>query len=147
MRITLNPAGKLGEVEKVVTIETNDPRQPEANVSLRATVLHGADLQANKPFGDTLFAFSTGCRECHATPAGTLRGAKLYAAICQMCHGSLAHWEQSMPPTTRTPALLSNWIAEGRVGTGMAGYSIPNGGPLTRAQIDSLVTLVAGANK
>lgn len=131
---------------KLVTIATNDPKNPTIEVPLHATVLHGKDIAAGASFSAVLFRMPA-CAECHATPAGKLTGVELYAAVCEMCHGPLGTWAQSLPASRRSRAVLWDWTANGRKGTSMPGYLASKGGPLTKAQVDSLVEAAIDAQK
>lgn len=146
IRVTLDPAGKFGQVIKTVTITTNDPARPQVAVPVYATVLHGVDPESGTPLEETLFGQKQ-CAACHAAPAGDLLGAKLYIAICKMCHGPLEEWAASVPAERRTREELHRWTAYGEDGTSMPGYLDENGGPLTEEQVDSLVSLVVGVEE
>jgi mono/diheme cytochrome c family protein len=137
IKVSLNPAGKFGEVTKVVTIISNDQAHPQLDVELHAVVEHGADGAPSEPLEDILFAGE--CARCHADPAATLTGAPLYSAICGMCHGELQEYAASLEPGVAEREALRAWIADGQGDTGMPGYSEAMGGPLTEEQIDMLV--------
>lgn len=72
----------------------------------------------------------------------------LYAQNCVVCHGASGEGIGATPALSN-PALreadtedLHNVIARGRYGTAMAGWSTEEGGVLTAAQIDQMVTLI-----
>ena len=64
------------------------------------------------------------------------QGELLYLALCYACHGdpgSLGNQESRV---------LSGVISHGVPGTSMPGFSLPDGGPLSRTQIVSLVEFI-----
>lgn len=93
--------------------------------------------------GDRQAVFKGDCARCHAAPAQGKTGAELYAAVCGICHD--AQHRAAMVPDLRKPTTARSmefWarnIAEGRPGSLMPGFSSSVGGPLSAAQIASLV--------
>lgn len=142
VRITLDPAGKYGQVLKKVTIHSNDPAQPELDVPVRATVEHGVEADSAVPLEEVLFGREE-CARCHADPAGSHVGLPLWEAVCSMCHGEVYEYARTLPPGARGGAELERWIAAGEADTGMPGFSEEVGGPLSDEQIESLVDLLA----
>ncbi len=140
IRVTLNPAGKFGNVAKTVTIVSNDYTQPSLDVPLFAVVEHGVDSASTQPLEEILFGGE--CAECHADPAGDLTGEELYDAVCMMCHGPVREYAASLPSEVEDRETLRSWIADGRGDLGMPGYSAEKGGPLTDEQIDTLVEIL-----
>ncbi len=73
-------------------------------------------------------------------------GADLYAQNCVACHGASGEGIAAYPPLTTTAALdaqtLYNTIERGRYNTSMAAFGVEEGGVLTGAQIQSLVTMI-----
>ena len=140
IRVTLNPAGKFGNVTKTVTIVSNDYTQPSIDVPLFAVVEHGVDSASAEPLEGILFGGE--CAECHADPAGDLSGAELYDAVCIMCHGPVNEYAASLPSEAQSRDALREWIADGKGDLGMPGYSAKKGGPLTDEQVDTLVEIL-----
>ena len=88
------------------------------------------------------------CGACHAQPAAGKSGAALWSAVCAMCHG--ADGKGTRAPSLRTPgyleghddSYLAQAIAYGTPSPKMPGFSETMGGPLTNAQVESLVHLL-----
>ena len=83
-------------------------------------------------------------RSCHAPPeAKEKMGAELFALVCSNCHES-PHRNAKVPdlaaftiPTTRD--FWRTAVAKGKEGTMMPAFANSEGGPLTDAQVQSLV--------
>lgn len=73
-------------------------------------------------------------------------GADIYAQNCVACHGASGEGIAAYPPLTTAGALdaqiLYNTIERGRYNTAMAAFGVEEGGVLTGAQIQSLVTMI-----
>jgi len=106
----------------------------EENLQLAAT-----DRQA---------VFRGACYSCHVEPIGGKQGERLYQAACSICHD--AEPRATMVPdlmTVREPrdaAWWRSWIGEGRANTLMPGFAEQHGGPLSDAQVESLVEFALG---
>jgi mono/diheme cytochrome c family protein len=147
LRVTLDPLGKSGDVTEIVTIASNDPSQPTTDVPVRAMVEHWTSANASETLQTALFGRPE-CASCHAEPAaGGDTGARLYNGVCAMCHKQLAAYAVSPPVTALDRKALRSWVADGRTEAGMPGYSTRLGGPLSDAQIDSLVDALLLARK
>ena len=162
--VTVNLAGKRGTITKSVTVDTSSgvksllvsvtiPEPTNATPSaLSATGTPvDADRQRNmlKAMADRQVVFKGECASCHAEPAKGKMGRELYAAACTICHESPQR-ASSVPdlralnhPTTAE--LRRMWIASGKPGSMMPAFSDKEGGPLTEAQINSLVEYMAQA--
>lgn len=144
--VTYDSAARSGDVERVVTVRSNDPVHPELTLHLHAKV----DASMHEAFksGETLFGEK--CGKCHAVPArddaGRDRtGQALYDAVCWFCHGK-AREGKTAPALgayaeTADP-YLRQIIADGRPGTEMPAFARDQKGPLTPEQIASLVDLL-----
>lgn len=141
MRATLNPIGKKGRMTKTVTIWSNDASAPGREVSIRATVRHGAETVRGLRMERTLFSGT--CQRCHADKGRGKSGAALYAAICAFCHGEAGEGRSTHPLKRMDEEATRRWIARGKAGTAMPGYGRAEvGGPLSARQVDSLVPVV-----
>lgn len=148
IRLTLDLRGKSGTVYKTAVVDTLagfknlsvrvDIPMGDVEVRLRNQRLAAADRQ---------LVFQAECASCHAAPTRGRYGAPLYAAACGICHD--ARIRATMVPDLRSIALPPDraaWralIAEGKPRTLMPGFAADQGGPLTDAQIDSLVDFLA----
>lgn len=144
--VTYDSAARSGDVERVVTVRSNDPVQPEMTLHLHARV----DASMHEAFksGETLFGEK--CGKCHAIPArddaGRARtGQDLYDAVCWFCHGKAREGKTAPALGAYAGAAdpyLEGIIADGRAGTEMPGFAKDQGGPLTPEQIASLLDLL-----
>jgi cytochrome c553 len=145
--LTTDLTAKRGEIGKELTISY---RRAGASVeqvyAFSFTVRR--DVDAHREVDLQAHLFGPKCGRCHAEPAGALRGEALFEAVCSQCHGSggrgasarsfndLRYLKRFTPPAAR--ALIA--FGEGQ---GMPGYHRDRGGPLTDAQVDSLVDWIA----
>ena len=128
---------------KVLTIKVNAPLpsrpEPEAMARARNQQLAAADRQA---------VFRNDCARCHLEPAWGKTGGELFVAVCGVCHEA-AH-RASMVPDLRTvnkendPEIWRKFIQHGKAGTLMPAFDQSDGGPLSTAQLDSLVAYLTG---
>ena len=116
--------GKLGRIEKTITLHTNEPDSPHV-----VTVVFHA-LPSGMAGADTQAVFQPPCASCHLDPGIGQHSAALFAAVCAMCHPDGVK--------IREPDALAHWITEGNAHTGMPGFQ----DRLTGAQVQSLVTLL-----
>ena len=112
-----------------------NPPAPTTNPEReRNLLLAKADRQA---------VFKGECAKCHAEPALGKTGRELYVAVCGICHDD-GH-RASVVPDLQALKFKPNaqywwtWIAFGKAATMMPGFAQSEGGPLTTAQINSLV--------
>jgi len=151
LEVTFDPAGQQGSVRKSLAVMSNDPRRPSVLLTLRAEVqsteVPEGSATGHPPIaGQSLLMGS--CGTCHAAPAAGKSGPELYAAICAACHG--ADGRGARAPSLRVPDWLAGHtdeqlaagIAYGTANPRMPGYLDQMGGPLSTAQIDSLVRLL-----
>jgi len=144
--VTYDSAARSGDVERVVTVRSNDPVEPERTLHLHARV----DASMHEAFksGETLFGAK--CGKCHAVPArddaGRARtGQDLYDAVCWFCHGKERQGKTAPALGAYAGAAdpyLDGIISDGRAGTEMPGFAKDQGGPLTPEQIASLIDLL-----
>ncbi|MEO5802636.1 MAG: DUF1573 domain-containing protein [Verrucomicrobiota bacterium] len=154
IKVTMNLAGKQGNVTKQVTVNTSHgvkallvhviiPPAPTP-VTNAAENLRG-DRNANMELAkaDRQAVFKGDCRSCHVDPGVGKHGKELYDADCGVCHDS--HIRAAMVPDLRAPKTARdkdywvNWITYGRPGSMMPAFGEKDGGPLAKEQIDSLV--------
>ncbi len=144
LKISIDTFAKKGKLTKTMTIFSNDYLMPEKTIKLVTQVKAPPHPQFDA--GGTLF--SAQCRSCHADQGKGLIGTSLYLAICYQCHGiegegvSAKALSDSDYLKKVDEKYLYKWIAQGKRGTAMPGYSQQNGGPLTERQIKSLVEFI-----
>lgn len=108
--------------------------EPDAATRLRNQQLAAANRQA---------VFRGDCASCHVAPIGNKTGAELFQAACAICHLASPRAEVVSdllkPREPRDAAYWRKWITEGREGSLMPGFAQTHGGPLSEAQVESLV--------
>ncbi|MCS7154341.1 MAG: DUF1573 domain-containing protein [Bacteroidota bacterium] len=158
LEVRLDTEGKLGFIQKTVSVFTNDPERYLSTLVVEAEIIEhppvGGSAQPMRPMGAGMHGsiFEGTCRTCHADPAEGRLGRELYAAVCQMCHGPAGFDDGKPHPgpklvvellRQRTDAQLRAMIARGtpdeRKRLMMPGFARSEGGPLSELQIRSLV--------
>ncbi|MBF0240722.1 MAG: DUF1573 domain-containing protein [SAR324 cluster bacterium] len=80
LRFEVDTGGKIGRVEKTITLHTNEPDSPR----IITVVFHATAGQDN---GEKLRElFRPPCDSCHLTPAADHEGQALFDAVCALCH-------------------------------------------------------------
>jgi len=156
IKATMNLAGKMGHVTKTLTVYSSvGIKALHVNVTMPApqpaTVAENARGDRNKNMelakADRQAVFKGDCRSCHVDKGSAKLGKELYAADCGICHDSPIR--ASMVPDLRAPktprnhSYWINWIAYGRPGSMMPAFGEKDGGPLSKEQIESLVTYLS----
>jgi mono/diheme cytochrome c family protein len=132
--------GRSGEINKTVRVRTNDPRTPTS--VLRVVGLVAPAVHPPRGANDKIFVGS--CRACHVDRGVGKKGEALYAAVCASCHESGRRGGGVRAPDVKALSLLDGKtlgksIAEGDHGAGIDGFYDTRGGPLSKAQIKSLI--------
>ena len=128
LNFVVDTRGKLGMVEKTITIHSNDPESPwKEIVTFHAlpSGMEGADTQA---------IFTPACSSCHIDNGINKKHDDLYQAVCAMCH-----------PTSRfnlRGVVLSEMISKGQKLIAMPAF----GEHLSKDQINSLIEYIEGKN-
>lgn len=137
--------GKEGTVSKALFV-SSDAGMQRLLITVRIPTLDEAARKENQRIASAnrQAVFSGKCAACHLAPAEGKTGGELFMAACGVCHFS--ERRASFVPDLltarehRDAAFWRKWISEGKPGTLMPAWSKAHGGPLTAAQIDSLVT-------
>ena len=126
LNFVVDTRGKLGMVEKTITIHSNDPESPwKEIVTFHAlpSGMEGADTQA---------IFTPACSSCHIDNGINKKHEDLYQAVCAMCH-----------PTAKfnlRGVVLSGMISKGQKLIAMPAF----GEHLSKDQINSLIEYIEG---
>lgn len=150
IHVTMNVANKTGRVTKIVTVNSDKgTKMLLVNTTILpatgATSAGMGDRARNQQIAtaDRQAVFRDDCARCHAQPAEGKYGKDLYVAACGVCHESdhRATMVQNLHaiPQDTNAEFWRNWITNGKVGTLMPAFAQSQGGPLTDAQISSLV--------
>lgn len=118
---------------QMLTLKVNIPDTEESRRA-RNQLLASADRQA---------VFRGDCAACHVTPTVGKMGGELFQSACGICH-TAAHRAGMVPDLAmarepRDEAYWRRWITEGKERTLMPAFAERHGGPLTAAQIESLI--------
>lgn len=138
-------SGKEGTVTKALFV-SSDAGMQRLTITVRIPTLDEAGRKENQrvAMANREAVFSGKCAACHLEPTVGKSGGELFMAACGVCHFS--ERRASFVPDLltarehRDAAFWRRWISEGKPGTLMPAWSKAHGGPLTDAQIDSLVT-------
>ena len=152
LQVSLDAAGLQGSVRKTLTVTSNDPVNTAIRLTIRAKVksVEMARGSEGHPITSGQSLLMGQCATCHSKPAEGKSGEELYVAICAMCHGSSGEGERGRGPSLLVPEYFSSrsdeelatGIAYGTANPRMPGFSTLMGGPLSKAQIQSLVELL-----
>jgi mono/diheme cytochrome c family protein len=148
--ITMNVAGKTGVVPKTVTVHTDQGHRVlvvRANIQPPAAnpAAEAMNRERNQQIAaaDRQAVFKGDCAKCHVEPTVGKYGKDLYVAACGICHA--AEHRATMVPDLHQLKVTPNaeywrfFVENGKPGTLMPAFSVPQGGPLTDPQIESLV--------
>ncbi len=146
---------KLGDLKKTLWLYSNDPTTPKLEITLagqvggaKAKALHHGT--AGVKVKDRLVLFKGTCKSCHVSKGVGRTGQALFLADCSMCHGLKG--EGGVAPSLKGLNLQSEAgkayarkvIAEGAPNNpSMPPFAQRLGGPLSEAQIDSLITYLS----
>lgn len=169
LEVLIDTTMKQGTVVKPIEIYSNDPTHPKTTVHLSANIIPrvisssgsggtsgGAGLgtpvdpHANLTNSDRqLKMFGGQCASCHVSQGIGKSGGPLFEADCAMCHGSggkgaeapgLLGFDYSNPDVVKQVRTV---IREGSPRhLSMPGFAKSSGGPLSDAQIESLITFL-----
>ena len=126
LNFLVDTRGKLGMVEKTITIHSNDPNSPwNEAITFHAlpSGMEGADTQA---------IFTPACSSCHIDSGINKKHEELYQAVCAMCHPTAKFNSRGV--------VLSDMISKGQKLIAMPAY----GEHLSKDQINSLVKFIEG---
>ncbi len=142
--------GKRGTLRKSVIVQTSS-----------GTMLLRMNINISEPTGDALrkrnqqiakadrFAIFHGqCASCHVKPTYNKQGRELYVAACGICHD--AEHRADIVTDLRAVKFGQNeiywrhWITRGKSGTLMPPFARENGGPISKAQVESLIAYMVG---
>jgi mono/diheme cytochrome c family protein len=152
-QLVVDLRGKRGTLNKYITVDASTgakilvlrvkiPDLPDG--SLKAVkAADGRTRNLAVALGDRQAVFKGTCRTCHQDPTIGKINEDLYDAACAICHDS-NHRATMVPALTgkRDPAHREYWLlwtAKGKEGTLMPAFAVSEGGPLTEAQMSSLV--------
>jgi mono/diheme cytochrome c family protein len=148
--INMSLLGKSGDILKTVTILTDHGQKVVAvKSSIQAPTGDPAAMAMNRERNQLLATqdrqavFKGDCARCHVEPVIGKMGKELYVAACGICHE--AEHRASMVTdlhNLKTPPNAEYWkffVVNGKPGTLMPAFSQAQGGPLSDAQVASLV--------
>jgi mono/diheme cytochrome c family protein len=148
--INMSLAGKSGVVIKSVTIHTDKGHKVlmvKSTIQAPApnTAAEAMNRERNQQLAmqDRQAVFKGDCAKCHVEPVIGKTGKELFTAACGICHEAehRATMVQDLHQLKVTPnaEYWKFFIANGKPATLMPAFSQTQGGPLSEAQINSLV--------
>jgi mono/diheme cytochrome c family protein len=157
LTVRMDTSLKLGSIRKTVDIESNDPQFPVQMLIINAQSIapkgskqHGTLIKVKDP----LVLFKGDCASCHIQRGQNKTGESLFIADCGMCHGLQA--EGGVAPRLNNVDMqnpLTRHYIEDVIRNGsphnpsMPPFSQAKGGPLTEAQVASLLTYLMYLSK
>ena len=152
IKATMNLAGKQGRVTKQLTVNSS--------VGVKALLVHSIIPAAPAPVdaargdreknmelakADRQAVFKGDCASCHVAKGVGKMGHDLFQADCNICHENTPSRaamvpDLAQPKGPRDQNYWRSWIAHGRIGSMMPAFADTEGGPLSKEQIESLVT-------
>lgn len=151
--VTLNFAGKRGTITKSITVTSSAGIQrllvrvdiPMENDGTLPTGMRSENLKIAA--ADRQAVFKGECADCHVKPTIGKMGRELYDTACGICHDAEHRAVMVTDLTARKHVLNEDywryWIAIGRPNSLMPAFSKLAGGPLTDAQVESLVEFLS----
>lgn len=142
IHVTVDAAGKRGPISKTVQVFSNDPKQPVTTLTLTMLVrdaLHIKPQAAAK-------IFEQPCSSCHVEQGRGKTGFELFRADCFMCHNAGTAGLSISLMSKKPEGYLRDVIRDGVENTPMPGWARGKGGPLTDAEIESLVKTIKKPN-
>jgi mono/diheme cytochrome c family protein len=152
--VTMNLAGKpAGITFKTVTVNTDKgPKILTVKVNIEAPPtaaipVMNRETNQKTALADRQAVFKGDCASCHVAKGKGKLGKDLYAASCGICHD--AEHRASAVPDLRALQHDTNadywktWISQGKPGSMMPAFATSEGGPLSEAEIASLVQYLA----
>jgi len=126
LRFIVDTRGKLGLIEKTITIHTNTVDSPHIET------LHFHALPSGMKGADTQSIFEPPCASCHLDSGIGKSKKDLFESICAMCHPSGEF-------NLKNPQALQIMISEGNAHIGMPSF----GEYFTEKQIQSIVLFLS----
>ena len=118
--------GKLGLIEKTITIHTNTADSPHIEI------VHFHALASGMGGADTQSIFEPPCASCHFDSGIGKSRKELFEAVCAMCHPSGKF-------NSKNPQALQIMISEGNANIGMPSF----GEYFSQKQIQSIVLFLS----
>lgn len=154
--VTMVLAGKpVGVTFKTVTVNTDKgPKTLNVKVTIAPpppapVPVMNREANQKAALADRQAIFKGDCVSCHVEKGRGKMGQDLYVASCGICHDSPNR--ATMVADLHTLNHDTNadywktWIAQGKPGSMMPAFAASQGGPLTDAQINSLVQYLVTA--
>ncbi len=155
IKVEFDARGKSGTLTKTLLVYTSvgpksltivthlpEPAKPARDNTERVTNV----MEASK---NRQLVFQGKCITCHVTPTVGKTGKELYVTACGICHD--AEPRASMVTNLKTlkygtpKTYWEHWIRNGKPMSLMPAFEQKQGGPLTDAQIASLVEFISGS--
>ena len=130
LRFFIDTRGKLGFIEKTITLHTNATDSPHIET------MHFHALPSGMEGADTQAIFEPPCSSCHLDSGVGKSEKELFEAVCAMCHPAGVF-------NLKNPQALQTMTSEGNAHVGMPGF----GEFLNEKQIQSLSLFLSKKQK
>lgn len=154
IHVKINTNGKFGFIKKEIKVISDASNQPQYLLTIQFNVVQhpSPKKMLNEIASNKILIFQGKCRSCHVDRGIGEKGAALFDASCQMCHGNVNRKKRAYYPGPSLDSKLLKslsgkqlyyLIADGTPDVKekqmMPGFLNRNGGPLTKKQVISLV--------
>ena len=137
INVSVDIRGKTGRISKTIEVYSNDPANPVTKLTVTMNIKDLVHLDQYK----ATEIFSEKCRGCHIDQGKGKLGWDLFKADCFMCHN--AGKNSSLTGMSKKPKdYLLRVIKQGLDNTVMPGWDAKADGPLSEAEIKSLIDLI-----
>ena len=137
INVSVDIRGKTGRISKTVQVYANDPINPVTKLTVTMYIKDRVHMDQYK----AMEIFSEKCRGCHIDQGKGKTGWDLFKADCFMCHN--AGKNTSLTGMSKKPRdYLLRVIRQGLDNTVMPGWDTKADGPLSEAEIKSLIDLI-----
>jgi len=140
--VVVDISDRFEPFKQVIVVETSTGTN-RLQVDIRTPELTSREKDRRAAFADRQAVFKGQCASCHLQPAIGKPVGQRYQILCGTCHDSKQRAEMvpklAAAEKSRDRAYWEQWVRRGKPGTYMPAFSKPFGGPLTEAEITSLV--------
>lgn len=147
--VTLDTTGIFGDINRDVIVASNDPIRKMLPLTIKCHIPDPHKGMSSDQLGKKIFAGQ--CATCHADKGQGKMGKALYLADCAMCHGARA--QGGLGPMLKPGKYSDTKVMQQVISNGnefnptMPAFLKSRGGPLSQAQIDSIISYLKTENK
>ncbi len=147
--VRLDTTGIFGAINRDVIVASNDPFRKMLPLTIKCHIPDPHKGMTSDQLGKKIFAGQ--CATCYADKGNGKLGKTLYLADCAMCHGVRAQGglgPKLIPGNYSDTKVTQQAISNGNeFNPTMPAFLKSHGGPLSQAQIDSIISYLKTENK